>query len=267
MPHTQGTAVITGASAGIGATFARRLAREGYDLLLIARRRDRLEALAAEISAATGRHVEILEADLATESGLHAAAERLGTVPNLVLLINNAGFGLLGRFFEASVEDHERMHRLHIMAPLRLTHAALRRMIPISQGAIINVASVAGFTASPGSVSYSATKHWMNNFTEGLWLDLKTRGSGVRVQALCPGFTYSEFHDVMPMDRGNIHPSLWCKAEDVVDASLRGLQRDKLFVIPGWRYRLLVGLLGLVPASLRHSGAVWYARTMRRLGS
>ena len=256
---SKGLAAITGASSGIGATFARRLAADGYQLLLIARRRDRLQALAAELGNA-----QWMAADLAVDADLRAVEARLLAEPNLTMLVNNAGFGIAGRFYETSVEVHDRMHRLHVMATMRLTHAALRQMTKADRGAIINVASVAGFTVSPGSVSYSATKNWMNVFTEGVWLDLKTRRSNVRVQALCPGFTYSEFHEVMPMDRSVIPKSWWTSAEFVVGESLSGLERNKLFVIPGWRYKLAVAVMKTVPRSLLRMYSKQLARKMKR---
>jgi uncharacterized protein len=258
---SKGLAVITGASAGIGAAFARRVSAEGYDLLLIARRADRLSALAAELP-----RVETLAADLTNDADLRRVEEAIATKPNLQLLINNAGFGLSGRFFDISADEHDRMHRLHVIATMRLSHAALKRMVAEDSGAVINVSSVAGFTVSPGGVSYSATKHWMNVFTEGLWLDLKTRRSRVKVQALCPGFTYTEFHDVMKMDRKLIPASLWTPAETVVDASLRGLESGTLFIIPGWRYKLLVTSMKVVPRSLVRAVTVRMARRLKRTG-
>lgn len=256
---SRGLAVVTGASSGIGSAFARRLSKEGYDLLLIARRQDRLEALAKEL----GR-TRTLAADLATDDGLRAAEEAIASSPDLVMLVNNAGFGLKGRFFESSVDDHERMHRLHVLATVRLTHAALRNMVPRNKGAVINVSSVAGFWVSPGGASYAATKNWMNVFTEGVWLDLKTRRSAVQIQSLCPGFTLSEFHDVMPMDRSRIPGFLWTSAEDVVEASLKGLTTGELFVIPGWPYRLAVALMRLAPRSAVRAAARQFSRRLKR---
>lgn len=257
-------AVITGASAGIGEVFARKLAAQGYDLMLVARRRDRLEQIAEELSRAYGIAAEVAPADLTRDEDLHALEQRLAGDSRLELLVNNAGFGVKGRFYEAPVEDHERMHRLHVMATMRLSHAALRNMVPKDRGAIINVASVAGFTTSPGGTSYSATKFWINAFSEGLWLDLKTRRSQVRVQSLCPGFTYSEFHDVMGMDRGAIPKSWWTTADFVVDESLRGLETGKLFVIPGWRYRLLVAVYKFVPPGIRRNASIRFARKFKK---
>ena len=159
--------------------------------------------------------------------------------------------GVKGRFWEAPLDKQIEMHRLHIGAILRLTHAALGPMVARGRGAIINVASVAGFTRSPGSVSYCATKAWVNAFTEGIYLDLKSARSPVVVQALCPGFTDSEFHDVAGVDRASIPKSFWMSAEDVVEASLAGLRRRKLFVVPGWRYKLVVALVNRIPMRLR----------------
>ena len=242
---------ITGASSGIGATFARKLAPE-HDLLLIARRRDRLEQLAQELHAQYGTECHVLEADLTKDEDLHRVAERLANDPALVLLINNAGFGSKGRFWESPLEIQEDMHKLHVMAPVRLTHAALRNMVARDIGGIINVASVAAFVRNAGSVSYGATKSWMTSFTEGLYLELKAAASNVVVQALCPGFTYSEFHDTMSVDRQQLAGSAyWLSAEEVVEASLEGLHRRKLFVIPSWRYRLIVTFLTKIPTAVR----------------
>lgn len=252
-------ALVTGASAGIGAAFARRLARDGYHLMLVARRRDRLEALARELGGA-----EVLCADLNNDLELKQLEERIADEPRLELLVNNAGFGVMGMFFEVPVERQEQMHRLHILATLSLTHAALRGMVARNKGAIINVSSVAGFGQTPGSVSYCATKAWMNSFTEGLHLELKSASSAVKVQALCPGFTYSEFHDVAHVDRTVIPARLWMRAEDVVDASLAGLAGGKLFVVPGAIYKALVAAEQATPAWLRRAGALRYARALKR---
>src|SRR5436305_9324571 len=185
---------ITGASSGIGEVFARKLAPE-HDLILIARRRDRMEALAAEFERSFGCRSQVIEADLSSDEGLETAAKAIADEGNLVLLINNAGFGTKGRFWQKPYSEEEAMYRVHVRATLRLTHAALQGMVARDRGGIINVASVAAFVRNVGTVSYSATKSWMTVFTEGLYLELKSVGSNVSVQALCPGFTYSEFHE------------------------------------------------------------------------
>lgn len=242
---------ITGASSGIGEAFARKLA-PGHNLLLIARRRDRLEGLADEFSHKFGTQTDIIQADLTKDDDLNTVAERLATQPGLCLLVNNAGFGIKGRFWEADLAGQEQMHKLHIGATVRLTHAALRNMVLHDFGGIVNVASVSSFVRSPGSTSYSATKAWMTAFTEGLYVDLRQIQSNVIVQALCPGFTYSEFHETMGADRYKIAgPGWWLTAEEVVNASIDGLKQHKLFVVPGWRYKVLVAAFNRLPLRLR----------------
>jgi len=241
-------AAVTGASAGIGAVFARKLAARGYDLLLIARRRDRLESLAAELSQV---RAEPYVADLTDPEAVARLGKRLAAEPRLSLLVNNAGFGVPGRFSEAPLDGQEALNSIHIDAVMRLTHAVLPGMVARNQGAIINVASVAGFLRSPNSVGYCAAKAWINAFTEGLAVELRAAGSAVVMQALCPGFTYSEFHDVAGVNRASIPQSWWLKAEDVVDASLAALQRGQVFVVPGWKYKLLVAIGTRLPIAWR----------------
>jgi short-subunit dehydrogenase len=244
-------AAITGASSGIGEVFARKLAARGYDLLLIARRKDRLDHLGAELVGAYGIRTETIAADLAEDADIDRVAARLRAEGRLAMLVNNAGFGVKGRFFKTAVEAHDRMHRVHVMATLRLTHAALQPMIANDAGAIINVASVAAYTRSEGSVTYCATKTWITVFTEGLHLDLKGAGSHVRVQALCPGYTHTEFHDTMGAAKYKPESSLWLNADEVVEESLRGLEREKLFVVPGLTYKLVTAIVPKLPAGFR----------------
>jgi uncharacterized protein len=245
-------AAITGASAGLGAVFARKLAARGYDLLLIARRGDRLEDLTRELGGG-----ESLVADLTEADDIERVAQRLASDSRLALLVNNAGFGVPGPFVTAPFEEQTRMHRLHIDCVLRLTHAALGGMVRRNAGAIINVASVAGFLRSRNSASYCATKSWMIAFTEALYLEMQKQAPGVTMQALCPGFTYTEFHDVAQVDRATIAKWLWLSAERVVDASLEGLDRRKLFVVPGARYQLIVAILTKLPATWRVALEAW----------
>jgi uncharacterized protein len=244
-------AVITGASSGLGVVFARKLAPD-HDLLLVARRKERLEALAAELTAQFGCAAEVLAADLTDDKDLSTVADRIATEPRLALLVNNAGFGARGLFWESELAVQEQMHRLHVMAAVRLSHAALRNLVPKNEGGLINVASVAAFVQRTGSVSYGATKRWMASFTEGLHLELKGIGSAVKVQALCPGFTYTEFHATLGLERPSVAPpSLWLQPEFVVEESLKALGRGKLIVIPGWKYRAIVALLTKLPVGLR----------------
>jgi short-subunit dehydrogenase len=260
MPHTRPLAAVTGASAGIGTVFARALAARGYDLLLIARRRDRLEALAAEIGG------EVMVADLTSDTDMHRVEARLREAENLELLVNNAGFGAGGAFAKVDLAPQDAMLRLHIIATLRLTHAALGGMVARRKGGIINVSSVASFVTSPGAICYGTTKTWINGFTEGLYLELKSMDSPVRVQSLCPGFVYSEFHDVSGADRTKLAPAAWwLNAESVVRESLEGLDRGKLYVIPSVRYRVLVWVWNRLPKALKRAVLIKMSRRQGRL--
>jgi short-subunit dehydrogenase len=242
--------------------FARKLAPD-HDLILIARRKDRLERLADGLSRSHGSAVETIAADLTDEGDLARVESRIAGEERLCLLVNNAGFGTRGLFWEAPLEGERNMHALHVMATMRLCHAGLRAMVPRDRGGIINVASVAGFVRRPGSASYGSTKSWINVFTEGLYLDLGSIRSKVTVQALCPGFTFTEFHDTMKVRRERVASrGFWMTAEQVVDASLEGLRRGRLFVIPGWRYRLLCALITKLPSGLRLALEARSARVM-----
>lgn len=258
------TALVTGASSGIGEVYARRLAAEGYDLILVARRKDRLEQLANELEAGHGVKAEVLAADLTGDADLRKVEERIARAGDLEFLVNNAGFGTRGPFFQADGEGQDRMHRLHVLAAVRLSHAALAGMVALGKGSLVNVSSVAAFAQSPGNAGYCATKAWMNSFTEGLYLDLAAVGSPVKVQALCPGYTLTEFHDVSGMGRDHVPAAWWMSAEDVVTASLRGLKRGKPVVVPGWRYKLYVLLLKALPGFVVRSIALRFQGRYRR---
>jgi short-subunit dehydrogenase len=251
-------ALVTGASSGIGATYAEALAEAGYRLILVARREDKLQA----VQARTGG--EILVADLATDEGLAAVIEKIQATGDLDFLVNNAGFGTQGYFWKAALAGQETMHRLHVIAPMKLTHAALPRMIARDRGFIVNVASVAGFGQNAGAVSYCATKTWMNSFTEGIWLELKVAQSNVRVQSLCPGYTRTEFHDAANLDMRGVPEVLWTSTKDVVEASLNGLPSNELFVVPGWRYQTWVAMQGMLPRPILHAITLQATRRFKR---
>ncbi|MFH1572662.1 MAG: SDR family oxidoreductase [Acidobacteriota bacterium] len=265
-PSQRPVALITGASSGIGAEFARALAAGGHDLVLVARRRERLEELAGQLHRDHAVEAKVEVADLACEEGIESVAGQIASEDRLELLVNNAGFGVLGNFAEAGLEAQARMHRLHVLAAMRLTHAALPGLLARNRGGVINVSSVAAFLRMPGNVSYNSTKAWMNAFSESLALELESVGSRVRVQALCPGFTYSEFHDVAGLDRRQImpRPKWWLTAEFVVAESLKGLARGRWLVIPGWRYRFLVFFLKTLPGFLLRRAAMSLGRQRAR---
>jgi len=259
----KGLALITGASSGIGAAFAAALAERKYDLIVVARRQDRLDELARSLQSSHGVKVESIAADLTRDQDLARVEQRIGSASNLELLVNNAGIGSRGKFFETDLGRQDQMLRLHVLATMRLTHAALAGMVARAKGGIINVSSVAGFWQAPGNVNYCATKCWINSFTEGLALELAGARSPVKVQALCPGYTRSEFHDAAGLNRNHIGAGMWMSAEEVVAESLRGLERGKTFVIPGWRYKAATFLLKHMPRAVLRGAAV---RQQRRLG-
>jgi hypothetical protein len=242
-------AVVTGASAGIGREFCERLAGRGHDLLVVSRDGNRLEALKAELEPRYGIEVEVFPADLTIDTDVSLLAERMTRSPQLALLVNNAGFGTRGALADASPARQEAMLLLHTMAPMRLTQAALPVLLKNGRGAIINVSSVAAFIFSAFNVNYCATKAYLTAFTEGLAAELA--GTGVQVQALCPGFTRSEFHERMELDVSDIPAWMWLSAPAVVETSLRSLARGGPVVcVPGLRYKLLVLVLRFVPRSL-----------------
>ncbi|MGK5674765.1 SDR family NAD(P)-dependent oxidoreductase [Micromonospora sp. URMC 106] len=237
-------ALITGATAGIGAAFARRLASDGWDLVLVARDAARLTDTAAELTARHGRQVETIPADLSTDDGCAAVERRLAEGSPIELLVNNAGISLNTPFLRSSAGDEARLLRLNVHAVMRLTLAALRPMTERRRGAVINVSSVAGFGAvMPGS-TYSASKAWVTNFSESV--GQSARPFGVRVMALCPGYTRTEFHDRAGINMSKTPEWMWLRAEDVVDEALRDLRKGKLVSVPAWKYKLAV-------AGLRHA--------------
>jgi uncharacterized protein len=245
---SRGLAVVTGASVGIGREFAEQLAARGYDLLLVARNRDRLAEVAASLASDHGVEAEAFPADLTRDDEVTRLAERLTASPRLAMLVNNAGFGSRGRLADADPEKQAAMVRLHALAPMRLTQAALRVMLRNRSGAVVNVSSIAAFIYSAGNANYCATKVYLKTFSESLAAEVA--GTGVRVQALCPGFTRTEFHARMA-EPDRLPAFAWKSVRAVVGYSLRCLDRGGPTVcIPGLRFRLLIGVIRLMPRKL-----------------
>lgn len=239
------TALITGATAGIGAAFARRLAKDGRDLVLVARDAERLADAAAELTKKYGVEVEVLPADLSTEAGIGAVEDRLrdgGTRP-VDILINNAGFGNKGAFLTVPLDQELDMLKVHVEAILRTTSAALPGMRERGFGAVVNVASVAAFVPRG---TYGASKAWVVSFTQGVARELG--GTGVRLMALAPGFTRTEFHQRAGMGTSNVPAWGWLSAERVVDEALRDLAKGRSLSVPGKRYKAAVAIARLLPA-------------------
>ncbi|MDX6353888.1 MAG: uncharacterized protein QOF98_791 [Streptomyces sp.] len=240
------TSLITGASSGLGAAFARRLASDGHALVLVARGKERLERIAAELAESHGVRVEVLVADLAEDDGIAAVEARLRDPEQPVdVLVNNAGFGNHGVFLDVPVSDELRMLKVHCEAVLRLTTAAVEGMRERRRGFVVNVASVAAFMPRG---TYAASKAWIVRFTEGLARELS--GSGVRFLALCPGFVRTEFHERAGMDASRLPSWAWLDADKVVGAALRDLARGRVISVPDPRYKLAVSLARHVPPRL-----------------
>ncbi|WP_350348207.1 SDR family NAD(P)-dependent oxidoreductase [Agromyces sp. G08B096] len=242
------TALITGASSGLGAEFARQLAAKGADLVLVARDREALEQVAASVRDRFGVDVEVLPADLLDPTDRDRVVARVADAARPVeVLVNNAGFGLPLDFARNDVDDEVRHLGLHVEAPLRLMHAAYGPMLARGHGRIINVASVAGFI--PRS-TYGACKGWLISFSR--WANDRYGAEGVTTTAVCPGFTHTSFHERMGLPPGEegIPGWMWLDARAVVAEGLRDAARGKAVSVPSLRYRLLVGLAGLLPARI-----------------
>ncbi len=240
-----GKALITGASAGLGLCFARHLAQKGFDLILAARRRDRLDQEANKIAADYGVRCEVIAADLSNMEEIGKTADYIKQIDNLDIVINNAGFATIGYFADVPLEKTMQMFHLHMTASVLLAHAALPGMLKRKRGAIINLSSIAAFTLTPGNVMYDATKSFLAVFSENLQLEVQD--AGIRIQALCPGFTRTEFHEVGDFenfDKSVIPGALWMTAEEVVSLSLAALEKNKNVVfMPGWKNRFSTWLI------------------------
>ncbi|MFQ5471987.1 MAG: SDR family NAD(P)-dependent oxidoreductase [Dehalococcoidia bacterium] len=240
-------ALVTGASSGFGAEFARQLARRGSDLVLVARRKDRLDAVAEEVSAAHGVRTEVIEADLTKKTGVASVVERLKQ-GDVTLLVNNAGFGTVGEFAKLPIGREMEEIDLNIGALTKLSHAALGPMIEKKHGTIINVGSTGSFQPVPRMASYAATKAYVLSFSEALHEEAKPHG--VTVTCLCPGIVMTEFQQVARVDTEKL-PSIGVLTPDkVVAAALRGAARGKAIVVPGGMNQAGVGLAKLAPRFL-----------------
>lgn len=241
-----GTALITGATAGIGHAFATELAARGHDLLLVARDSDRLKGVAKRLKDANGIDVRTRTADLATTAGINRVAKLVEDDEHPIdLVVNNAGFALRKWFVDNPVADEEAVLNVMVRAPMHLTHSALNAMLPRRRGAIVNVASVAGFTPRG---TYGAHKAWVISFSR--WAHLEYADRGVRVMALCPGFVRTEFHQRMGARTDNIPDWMWLDAGELVRQGLADLDRGVAVSIPTLRYKALATLSRAMPARL-----------------
>jgi len=245
------TALITGASSGIGAAFAAALAARKHDLVLVARDEQRLAAVAQAAATEHGVATEVLPADLVDQGACGRVEERLrATEKPIDLLVNNAGFALGRRFVRTTVDEQEQMLDVLVRAVLRLTHAALPGMIERGHGAVLNVSSIAGEVPYG---TYGAAKAWVTSFSQGLAAEL--RGTGVRVMALLPGFTRTEFQSRAGVSRGAIPSFFWLDPAQVAEQALRDLDRGRVVSVPTARYRVLTAAARLTPRAVLRASA------------
>jgi hypothetical protein len=241
-------AIVTGASTGLGAAYAEELAQRGCSLVLVARSAERLQALGERLQKQYGVGAVAQPADLTKRGDQKKIEELLSTDTAVDLLVNNAGFGTLGRFTNLDLGREMEEIELNVVAMVRLAHAAARAMTARGRGAIINVASLAAFSPAPYNATYGATKAYIKSFTESLSEEL--RGTGVRTQVLCPGFTHTEFQERAGLDTTRIPELAWMTAEAVVGRSLDALDRGTVVCVPGASNWLVAGLARHAPESV-----------------
>ena len=241
-----GTALVTGPTSGIGEAFARLLAERGHDLVLVARDKERLAALAESLSSAHGVSVEVLPADLSDRVQLGLVEQRLSDRGRpITVLVNNAGFGIKARFTRGDIGDEQRMLDVLVSAVMRLSHAAAVSMGERGEGAIINVSSVASWLT--GS-TYSAAKAWVTVFSEGLAGEVAPLG--VSVTAVCPGYVRTEFHERAEMNMGSVPGWMWLDADRVAAKAMRDVDRGKVLSVTGSQYKAMGALLRHSPRAL-----------------
>jgi len=226
----KGTALITGASTGIGAVYAERLARRGYDLVLVARNKERLEALAERLVRETGRRVEVLAADLTATADLRRVEERLRTDERITLLLNNAGLGATATLLDSDPDQIDTMIQLNVVALTRLTRAVAPGFVARGGGALINIASIVALSPELLNGSYSGSKAYVVNLSQSLHHELGAKG--VKVQAVLPGATRTDFWGIAGVPVEHLPQEIVMSAEDLVDSALAGFDAGELITIP-----------------------------------
>ena len=241
------TALITGATSGIGAAYANKFAQQGYDLVITGRRKEKIDAVATQIRQEYKINVEVILAELSETEGIKKV---IGFIKEkqIEILVNNAGFGVSSLYQVSDLAVMEQLAKVNVLAPMELIHTVLPGMMERGSGTIFNISSESVYMIIPKNAIYSGAKAFLKSFTEGLYLDL--RGTRVKVMAVCPGLTHTDFHEKMGMeksrqtDRGQIK---WMSPQEVVDISLRDLEKGKVVCIPGIHTKILTHLLKMMP--------------------
>ncbi len=243
-------ALITGATSGIGAGFARRFAADGYDLIITGRRREKIRSLADELERTYGVRVEVVLCELSNRDEIESLARRVSAEPGIEVLVNNAGFGTNEFFHNEGFPGQEKMLSVHCLAPMRLIHAALPNMLARGKGTIINVSSLRAFGAGRRVAVYCGTKSFLNKFSEAIHIE--NMGKGIRIQALCPGFTRTDFHERIGLDTESNKAGFvrWMPVEKLVDISLRDLEKNRVICIPGLWNKIMIFVQSVMPARL-----------------
>ncbi|HRZ28586.1 MAG TPA: SDR family oxidoreductase [Spirochaetota bacterium] len=252
------TALVTGATSGIGRAFAEEFARRGYDLIVTGRREKIIRETARSIEERFGVNVKVVIAELSEEKGVRKVLAAIRASGGLHVLVNNAGFGLDNIFIREKIENHLSMVHVHVDASIRFIHAALPAMIERRSGVIINVSSLGAWVPGPLNSIYGGTKAFLNVFSESLQIEL--RAKGIRVQALCPGFTSTDFHAKMGVeDELREKKSIrWMRPEDVVACSMKALEKNRVICVPGFQKKLLVAIIRMMPKKI-------YTRIMEKM--
>lgn len=244
------TALITGATSGIGKAFAERFAAMGYDLILTGRRKQIITEVARGLKKTYKINVTVIIAELTHEKGISTVVTAIKKADELSVLVNNAGYGVEGLFKNLDVQEHLDMMTVHMSAPVRFIHAALPRMIEQKNGIIINVASLGAFAPAPINGIYGGTKSFLVVLTESIHMEV--RRHGVRVQVLCPGFTHTDFQSKMGVEEelNKNKAVVWMTPEQVTGVSLKYLEKGKVVCIPGFTNKILYALTRLMPRRL-----------------
>ncbi len=240
-------ALITGATSGIGAAFAKRFASEGYDLIVTGRRKEKIEAFAEAIRGTDHVAVEVVLTELSEKTGIQKVIEAMQG-KQVEILVNNAGFGANSLFYECDLEVAEQLANVSVIAPMELIRAVLPDMVKRKSGTIINISSESVYMIVSRNSVYSGSKAFLKSFTEGLYVDLI--GTGVKVMAVCPGLTHTDFHEKMGMEKARqVNNGLiqWMSPDEIVDSALRDLAKNKVVSIPGMHAKLLTFFLNHMP--------------------